>query len=101
MATHDAIHVAYYIIHKLQDDDAVLVPWANDRPTFKELSSSLSKYIEAIAGYLEVTYNPFHGNQFGGGEEEKKETEEDIPEPAVSIVVHKTSLSHIFSFWGC
>ena len=30
-----------------------------DRPTFKELHTSLTKYIEHIAGYLELGYNPF------------------------------------------
>ena len=43
-----------------------------DRPTFKELYTSLSKYIERIAGYLELGYNPFstvEGSNSGNGEE--------------------------------
>ena len=31
----------------------------DDRPTFKEIRSNTSKYIEQIAGYLEIAYNPF------------------------------------------
>ena len=37
-----------------------------DRPTFKELCSSVSKFIECIAGYLEIGFNPFIET---GGEE--------------------------------
>ena len=33
----------------------------NDRPTFKELRKNTSKYIEHIAGYLEMGFNPFAG----------------------------------------
>ena len=32
---------------------------ASDRPTFKELYSNTSKYIERIAGYLDLGFNPF------------------------------------------
>ena len=35
----------------------------NDRPTFKELYSSISKYIEHIAGYLDMGFNPFSGGE--------------------------------------
>ena len=31
------------------------------RPCFKELYSKTSKYIERIAGYLEIGFNPFAG----------------------------------------
>ena len=34
-----------------------------DRPTFKELSKSTSKYLEHIAGYLEMGFNPFVGSK--------------------------------------
>ena len=37
-----------------------------DRPTFKQLCSSVSKFIECIAGYLEIGFNPFIET---GGEE--------------------------------
>ena len=30
-----------------------------DRPTFKELHLKLNQYIEHIAGYLEMGFNPF------------------------------------------
>ena len=30
-----------------------------DRPTFKDLYSNVSKYIERVAGYLHLGYNPF------------------------------------------
>ena len=30
-----------------------------DRPTFKEIYSNISKYIECMAGYLELGFNPF------------------------------------------
>ena len=65
-----------------------------DRPTFKELYSNTSKYIERIAGYLDLEYNPFTGVQ------PKKwvEDEEKEFEPAVAIQVTpaslETNLSH-------
>ena len=45
-----------------------------DRPTFKELCSSVSKFIERIAGYLEIGFNPF--TETTGGEE--KEVSEEV-----------------------
>ena len=39
-----------------------------DRPTFKELYSSVSKFIERIAGYLEIGFNPFTAAITGEGE---------------------------------
>ena len=35
----------------------------DDRPTFKELNKNTSKYIEHIAGYLEMGFNPFDGGE--------------------------------------
>ena len=32
-----------------------------DRPTFKELHTNTSQYMERIAGYLEIQFNPFAG----------------------------------------
>ena len=52
-----------------------------DRPTFSELCVTISKFIEHIAGYLQVGYNPF--TQAGRkkaveeGESEKGEEEEE------------------------
>ena len=31
----------------------------DDRPSFKELRKTTTKYTERIAGYLEIGYNPF------------------------------------------
>ena len=62
----------------------------NDRPTFKELYSSISKYIEHIAGYLDMGFNPFSGGEgpgqkscddgtcSEGGETENEVEEEDF-----------------------
>ena len=42
-----------------------------DRPTFKEICSTLSKFIECEAGYLQFGFNPFtDGGEGGGGEVE-------------------------------
>ena len=43
-----------------------------DRPTFKELCTSVSKFIERIAGYLEIGFNPFTAAAGGVGSEENK-----------------------------
>ena len=34
-----------------------------DRPTFKELYIQIIKYIEGIAGYLEMGFNPFSAEE--------------------------------------
>ena len=46
-----------------------------DRPTFKELCSSVSKFIERIAGYLEIGFNPFTAAVIGEGEGEEEKSE--------------------------
>ena len=38
-----------------------------NRPSFKELTRTISKYIERIAGYLEIGFNPFTVGGGGGG----------------------------------
>ena len=54
------------------------------RPTFKELYSNISKYIECVAGDRDIGFNPFtaggEGGDEGEGEEEAdiKEEEEDV-----------------------
>ena len=50
------------------------------RPTFKELYSNISKFIERVAGYLDIAFNPFTAGGGGGeeGEEGIKEEEEDV-----------------------
>ena len=50
-----------------------------DRPTFKELYSSVSKFIERTAGYLEIGFNPFTAAVAGEGEgEDIKEEKGDV-----------------------
>ena len=44
-----------------------------NRPTFKELYSNISKFIERIAGYLDMGFNPFTG----GGTEEGEDMSKD------------------------
>ena len=50
-----------------------------DRPTFKEICSNVAKFIERVAGYLEIGFNPFTGGEVGevGVDEEKGEWEVD------------------------
>ncbi|CAI8055172.1 Hepatocyte growth factor receptor [Geodia barretti] len=45
-----------------------------DRPTFSEISLTISKFIEHIAGYLQMGYNPF---KRGAGKGEAEEDEDD------------------------
>ena len=55
-----------------------------ERPTFKELCLSVSKFIEHIAGYLEIGFNPFTAaatsasEEGGGGEESSEEMESEV-----------------------
>ena len=44
-----------------------------DRPSFKELYSNISKYIERTAGYLELGYNPFSVGRGASSEDKGKE----------------------------
>ena len=64
----------------------------DDRPTFKELYSNTSKYIERIAGYLEMGFNPFAGD----GERVKSAVEEKEEEAMseVAIQVIPASVPH-------
>ena len=47
-----------------------------DRPTFQELSSTVSTYIEHVADYLQFGFNPFTGDG-GEGEGEGDNTGEE------------------------
>ena len=63
-----------------------------NRPSFKELYMNTSQYIERIAGYLEMGYNPFAGIGFSGkikssADEMNTEEEEQEIESAVVIKV--------------
>ena len=54
----------------------------NDRPHFQELYKSTSKYVEGIAGYLELGFNPFErisDEKKTGGEAESDVTINVIP----------------------
>ena len=44
----------------------------NDRPQFEELYKGTSKYVEGIAGYLELEFNPFEKISSNG---DQKQTE--------------------------
>ena len=45
-----------------------------DRPTFKGIYSTLSKFIEYIAGYLPMSFNPFtEEGTIGEGNKEAKQ----------------------------
>ena len=44
-----------------------------NRPTFKELYSNISKFIERIAGYLDMGFNPFTGGEAEEGEDMSKD----------------------------
>ena len=33
----------------------------DDRPSFSELYTDTSNYLERVAGYLEMNFNPFYG----------------------------------------
>ena len=67
-----------------------------DRPTFKEICSSVSKFIERVAGYLEIGFNSFtEGGAGEGGEEEgegedKIETEKGHDEEEASVTTKAT-----------
>ena len=45
-----------------------------NRPSFKELHLSISKYIERIAGYLEMGFNPFGVTSFTTSQEVESST---------------------------
>ena len=49
----------------------------DDRPAFKQLNKNTSIYIERIAGYLELGFNPFAGMEDISGEEEKQMEDEE------------------------
>ena len=68
----------------------------DDRPTFKEIYSNISKYIERMAGYLEMGFNPFAAGEgvkaAVGGEKEKEKKEESEGECGVAIQVIPASV---------
>ena len=63
----------------------------DERPSFKILYKNTSKYIEGIAGYLEIRFNPFAGHDLTGAGEvgytvEMQDNMESM-EPVVSVQV--------------
>ena len=66
----------------------------DDRPSFKQLQVTTSKYTERIAGYLEIGYSPFVGIEKVKAHLKKNvpEDEEDGLESAVSIQVIPSSV---------
>ena len=69
-----------------------------DRPSFKELHVITSKYIERIAGYLEMGFNPFTGMGFTVVEEvqsslDKVNKEEEEQKLASPVVTQDTPMS--------
>ena len=59
------------------------------RPTFSELYANTTKYIERIAGYLDLGFNPFSGVE--GGETMIAEEENEEEECGPGAVLHITS----------
>ena len=51
----------------------------HDRPTFKALYSKISKYIEHVASYLELGYNPFSVGR-GASKDNKEVSKEEEDE---------------------
>ena len=49
----------------------------NDRPHFEEIYKNTSKYIECIAGYLELGFNPF-AKMSSIGDQKQTEGETDL-----------------------
>ena len=49
----------------------------DERPDFKQLHKNTSTYIERIAGYLELGFNPFAGMEDVSRVEEKKTEDEE------------------------
>ena len=67
-----------------------------NRPSFQELHKNTSSYAKKIAGYLDMSYNPFEGaggNELQRKEEEKEEEEaKGMPDPGIAIQVYPPSL---------
>ena len=69
------------------------------RPSFKTLYTNTSKFIEGIAGYLEIGFNPFAAQAvMGEGEKEPATEKEDKEETAVTIQVVPPSMNSMDQF---
>ena len=64
---------------------------AEDRPTFKKVLGKISNYVEGIAGYLEVNFNPFKERGSTSAVQVEEEREEDMSDSDVEIHVYPSS----------
>ena len=62
-----------------------------NRPSFKTLYTDTSKFIEGIAGYLEIGFNPFSGQRVYEISNTEKKDELELP---VAVQVIPPSPSH-------
>ena len=58
----------------------------DDRPTFKELYTNTNKYIERIAGYLELGFNPFARDGEGVKSAAEAKDDEAMSEVAIQVI---------------
>ena len=58
----------------------------DDRPTFKELCTNTNKYIERIAGYLEMGFNPFVGDGERVESAVEEKDDEAVSEMAIQVI---------------
>ena len=58
-----------------------------NRPSFKQLYIIISKFIERIAGYLEIGFNPFTGDEGNSPEEDEADEEGAESEPESDVAV--------------
>ena len=62
-----------------------------DRPSFRKMHEKVSNYVEGIAGYLEVNFNPFKGRGSTSAVQVEEEKEEDMSDSDVEIHVYPSS----------
>ena len=68
-----------------------------NRPSFQQLHKNMSSYCGKIAGYLEMSFNPFKGAGGNAGKEEEEteeKEEDDITDPRVAIQVYPSSFKN-------
>ena len=63
-----------------------------DRPSFKSVHGKISKYVEGIAGYLEVNFDLFKKRSTSAMQVEE-EKEKDMSDSDVEIPVYPPSLT--------
>ena len=65
-----------------------------DRPSFSELHANISNYLEKIAGYLEVNFNPFNGIEYSTFIVPEIKNDESLPDSEMSIEIYPPSLEN-------